>query len=151
MADTSVQLKIESWIVENELPGCFPQLSFTKRKLPLVWGGEFEFDAVDDKRHIAACISTGSRWTSGGKSAVGKITKIKADTLYLLNAKDVETRMLVFTDKEMCDYFNKEQQKGRFPSENELKLRFVDLPEKLASSLRVAQKKASDEVAPRKQ
>ena len=127
MADTSVQREVEAWIVRNELPRLYAQ-PFAKRELTLAWGGVFEFDAVSENGRTAVCISTSPSRTASGNLAVGKIQKIKADTLYLLNAKSLEARVLMFTEKSMLEHFNKERRAGRFPSEPLLVLRFVELP-----------------------
>jgi hypothetical protein len=147
MADTSVQREAESWVVGKRLPEMYGQ-AFSKARLPLAWGGSFEFDAVSANRRIVACVSTSGSRTSGGKLAVGKVLKIKADTLYLLSANDVQRRVLVFTDRTMLEHFEKERRSGRFPPTAEIELRFAELPNDLAARLLAARAVASAEVSP---
>jgi hypothetical protein len=84
MADTTVQGKIELWIVENELGQFFGGRTFSKRKVPLKWGGAFEFDAVSADGRVVVCVSTSCCRTASGRNAIGKFHKLKADALYLL-------------------------------------------------------------------
>jgi len=114
MADTSIQREAEGWVVREALPAVYHQ-AFSKGAVPLVWGGAFEFDAVSHDRTTVACVSTSVARTAGNKLAVGKIQKIKADTLYLLNAANVNRRVLVFTHESMLRHFEKERKAGRFP------------------------------------
>ena len=113
MADTSKLLEVEQFVRENCLQQSFGQ-NFTKRDMPLGWktGGMFEVDAVSEDGTIAACITTSA---SSGKPKPGQIRKICTDALFMLNLRDVKTRLLAFTDKAMHDHFVKEQDKGRFP------------------------------------
>jgi len=147
MADTQVQLQAEEWIVSNELPRMFSQ-GFSKTKLRLSWGGEFEFDAVSKDGSIAASVSTSRCRTAGGRPAVGKYHKIRSDVLYLLNAVGPKRRVLVFTDPEMVRRFEAESSHGRFPSADEIGLHLAKLPETLEEALGRARKNASDEVSP---
>ena len=95
MADTTPQLKAQNWIVNKWLPGQY-KCNFQSMKLTLKWGGEFEFDAVSSNKKIAVCISTSKSKTANGINAIGKYQKIKSDALYLLFAKGVRKRVLVF-------------------------------------------------------
>ncbi len=147
MADTRTQLGIELWIVRRFLPKKYGQL-FEKKQLQLLWGGKFQFDAVSDDTKIALCISTSQARTAGGKYAIGKYNKIKADALYLLAAVGVSRRILAFTDLGMVHHFEKEQQRGRFPLDIELLP--IDLPKALRSRLQFSVITASNEVRPRK-
>lgn len=148
MADTSIQMEAEAWVVREALPAVYHQ-AFSKGGVPLIWGGAFEFDAVSDDRTIVACVSTSVARTAGNKLAVGKIQKIKADTLYLLNAANMKRRVLVFTDESMLSHFAKERKAGRFPADAEIELRLVRLPSGLATRLAEARAVASAEVTPR--
>jgi hypothetical protein len=147
MADTQVQLQAESWVVTNELPRMFSQV-FSKAKLKLSWGGEFEFDAVSDDSRIVACVSTSCCRTAGGRPAVGKYHKIRSDVLYLINAIGPTRRVLVFTDPEMVKHFEAESSHGRFPPADQIELRLAELSEELREALGKARKDASDEVSP---
>jgi hypothetical protein len=147
MADTRVQLEAEVWVVTNELPRVF-SLGFSKTKLRLSWGGEFEYDAVSSDGSIVASVSTSSCHTAGGRPAVGKYHKIRSDVLYLLNAVGPKRRVLVFTDPEMIRHFETERTNGRFPPADQVELRLAELPETLKEALGRARKVASDEVSP---
>jgi len=148
MADTSVHREAEAWIVNNAIPKLCDQ-PLRKRVLKLTWGGSFEFDGVSDDGKTVVCVSTSASHTATGKLAVGKIQKIRADTLYLLNAVNVELRILVFTDKSMMEYFQHESQIGRFPPSSVVELRFTPLPSSLTKRLTQANRLASIEVSPK--
>jgi hypothetical protein len=47
MANTRVQIEVERWIVKNHLPKHY-HVKFDKKKLLLLWGGKFQFDAVSE-------------------------------------------------------------------------------------------------------
>jgi hypothetical protein len=147
MADTQVQLQTESWVVKNQLPKMFSRV-FSKARLKLSWGGEFEFDAVSDDSSIVACVSTSSCRTAGGRPAVGKYHKIRSDVLYLLNAVVPTRRVLVFVDPEMVRHFETESSHGRFPPADQIEIRLAKLSEELTEALSKARKDASDEVSP---
>lgn len=147
VADTRPQGIVEDWIVRNVLPSRYARL-FTKRVVPLTWGGSFEFDAVSDDGKIVVCVSTSCCRTAGGRPAVGKYHKIRADTLYLLNARGTERRVLVFTDPGMFTHFRAEQKRGRFPEASAIELECVEIPPELAAALLKATQIASVEVSP---
>ncbi|MGE3507251.1 MAG: hypothetical protein AB7N65_00015 [Vicinamibacterales bacterium] len=149
MADTSVQGKVERWIVQHELSRVFEGRGFSKRRVALTWGGAFEFDAVSADGDIVACVSTSCCRTASGRSAIGKFHKLKADALYLLHTTIAKRRVMVFTDGGMLAHFERERSRGRFPSANEIELLLVSLPDELASELREATRSASFEVSPR--
>jgi hypothetical protein len=148
MADTSVQGKVERWIVENELPRHFGGRRFSKRKIQLTWGGAFEFDAVSTDDDVVACVSTSCCRTATGRNAIGKFHKLKADALYLLNAT-AKRRAMIFTDSGMRDHFERERSRGRFPPASVIDLVLVTLPAELACELQAATRSASVEVSPR--
>jgi len=120
VANTSEQLAAEKWIVENQLPRMLGGDFLPATKTKLIWGGVFEFDAVSVDRSVAVCISTSSGKTSSGKFPSAKVTKLKADALYLLHAAGVSRRVMAFTNDVMCGAIRKEQERGRFPPEIEL-------------------------------
>ncbi len=66
MADTKAQMQVEEWVRETFLKRKFKR-QFSKDKVPLRWGGKFEFDAVSDDGKIIACISTAKAKMSSGK------------------------------------------------------------------------------------
>ncbi len=149
MANTSSQGRVEGWIVENELPRLFTGKSFSKRKVRLAWGGDFEFDAVSSDSEIIGCVSTSCSRTASGRAAVGKFHKLKADALYLLSTALEHRRVMVFTDEGMKAHFERERARGRFPPPEAIELVLVALPEALACELRAAARSASIEVSPR--
>jgi hypothetical protein len=147
VADTRAQGIVEAWVVAHLLPTQFRQ-SFTKRGIPLAWGGSFEFDAVSEDGKTIVCVSTSCCRTATGKSASGKYNKIRSDALYLLNAIGGQRRILAFTDRSMFDHFTGEQERGRFPAPAEIELVYVEIPAALAAALLEATQLASAEVSP---
>jgi hypothetical protein len=147
MADSALQKEVEKWVISKGLPEKLGQ-AFVPRSLPLEWGGEFEFDGVSADGSVGVCVSTSSYKTSRQKGGSGKAQKIKADTLYLLFAKTLKRRILVFTEKDMLDHFLGQRAKGRFPSASIIELLLVQIPEDLAARLVEAKQTASSEVTP---
>lgn len=147
MADTRLQGTVEDWIAKNLLASRYGG-TFTKRSVPLVWGGSFEFDAVGEDSKTVVCISTSCCRTTGGKPSIGKYNKIRSDALHLLNAVGADRRILVFTDREMFEHCTAEQRRGRFPTAKEIELGHVELPAELSAVLLNARQAASAEVSP---
>lgn len=150
MSDTGAQHRVEEWICGNYLRRKYKK-RFDKKKLKLKWGGEFEFDAVSDDGSIVANISTSSAITEGGKVAIGKIQKIRSDTLFLLHTLRANRKLLVFTEKDMKDCFERMRKKGRFPGEEDIELVLCDnLPAGIRKSLGLSKERSSNEVSPRR-
>ena len=147
MADTRAQKRGELWVLENFLPSRYG-LPFSGRKVLLAWGGKFEFDAVSADGSIIGNVSTSSARTATGKQATAKFQKIKCDTLYLLHARGAKQRLLIFTESDMLEYFEKEVRNGRFPKG--VKLLHAALPESFQREVESARKVASDETSPRR-
>jgi len=147
MANTEIQHKVEDWVRVNFLEREY-NCSFTEKKVPLIWGGVFKFDAVSEDGKIVANISTSAANMAGGKPGIGKKKKLLADTLFLLNVKDAEKLMLIFTEENMRDQFEGERKRGRFP--HNIDLIVVDLPAQLRASLKKSRQKASREVTPKR-
>lgn len=143
MADTRVQIEVEDWVREHWMPSVFG-IPFFRNRLPLSSGGVFDFDAVNQEKTIAACISTSSGKTARGKHAVGKLLKLRSDMLFLYLAQGLKRRMIILTEKDMFEVCEKEKRGGRVPQEIEFHL--ATIPKELHSRLRSAQKKASREV-----
>lgn len=118
---------------------------FFRERLKLTSGGVFDFDAVNADRSIVANISTSSSRMSSGKPAVGKMMKIRSD-IYFLLLVDAKRRLVVLTEKDMYDQCLGEARNGRVPAS--IEFHYAELPEHLASSLKVAKQSASDEVRP---
>jgi len=147
MADTRVQKKAEGWVLNQFLPSLYG-VPFANRKVLLNWGGKFDFDAVSQDGTIVGNISTSSAKTAGAKLAVGKIQKIKADTLYLLYAQGANQRLLIFTEMDMHQFFEKEAKNGRFPKG--VKLVHAQLPTVLQQEIEIARRVASEETSPQR-
>ncbi|HVP96748.1 hypothetical protein [Methanoregula sp.] len=144
MADTSTQREVENWIRKYWLTLKFNQ-DFEQKKLTLVSGGRFEFDAVNKDDSIVINISTSSAKTSGGNLGSGKLQKIRADIYFLLLLPEtVKRKLLVFTEPDMVNVCQNEKTKGRMPQNIEICL--VDLPENIRTKLNGAKKIATKEM-----
>jgi hypothetical protein len=117
-------------------------MKFSRERLPLRSGGVFDFDAVSDDRSIVATISTRGSKTSGGKHAVGKILKLRSDMLFLTMVK-TSRRVMVLTERDMCDQCEKEAAGGRVPPEIEFVCAII--PDELRIRLVTARQTASIE------
>jgi hypothetical protein len=115
VADTRVQLEVEDWVRRNWMPSEYGT-KFSRERLRLRSGGVFDFDAVSEDHFIVATISTSGSKTSGGKHAVGKILKLRSDMLFLTMV-DAKRRIIVLTERDMCDQCEKEVAGGRVPPE----------------------------------
>jgi hypothetical protein len=147
VTDSKTQLKVEKWVRDSWLPQRYG-VAFNEGSLELTWGGKFQFDAIGAAGRIVGLISTSAERTAGSNLAVGKIKKIQADTLYLLNARGASQRLLIFTEHCMHRRFCDDQQKRfRFPPTIEL-LHVEDLPADLRDKLSVARQTAVEEVSP---
>lgn len=146
MANTSAQKAAELWIVQQYLPNQFDGLTFEEKKVTLVWGGLFAFDAVCEDQSIIGLVSTSSAKTSGGKLATAKIQKLKCDTLYLTNVACPCRKLLIFSEASMFKQFQKEVSVGRFP--NDIELLHVELPKEISEPVLAARLEAQREVSP---
>ncbi len=136
-------MEAEVWIRDRWLPRRYGQL-FTKKKLMLRPGGEFEFDGVSDDGRIAVAISTNGGITTGGKKASSKMHKLRSDALFLLMA-NAQERVIVIADKRMFDICSQEKKRGRLPTEIEIER--AELPPEMQTRLLAAQRTASDEMS----
>jgi hypothetical protein len=141
MADTRVQLEVEDWVRRNWMETQYGT-RFSRERLRLCSGGVFDFDAVSEDRSIVATISTSGAKTSTGKYAVGKILKLRSDMLFLTQV-DAKRRIIVLTERDMCDQCNKEFAAGRVPKEIEFVC--ADIPDDLRTRLVEGREKASGE------
>ncbi len=148
MADARVQLRVEGWVREEWLPGQFGQ-GFRADRVKLTSGGFFDFDAVSDNDTIAANISTSRAMTPSGKRGSRKLMKTRSDMFFLLLAP-VERRIVVLTESDMFDHWQKETEGGRVPPQIEF-LHARGIPDELVARLKVAKKSAADEVSPHKE
>jgi hypothetical protein len=117
-------------------------MKFSRERLPLRSGGVFDFDAVSKDRSMVATISTSGSKTAGGKNAVGKILKLRSDMLFLTMV-EAKRRIIVLTERDMCDQCEKEAAGGRVPPEIEFVCAII--PDSLRSRLVDARLKASGE------
>jgi hypothetical protein len=141
MADTRVQLGVEDWVRRNWMASEFG-MKFSRERLHLRSVGVFDFDAVSEDLSIVATISTSGAKTSGGKHAVGKILKLRSDMLFLTMV-EAKPRVIVLTERDMCDQCEKEAAGGRVPPEIEFVCAVI--PEDLRAQLVAARLKASGE------
>ena len=144
MADSRFQLRCERWVREEWLCREF-RTEFREEQVVLSSGGTFKFDAVSADKSIVAVVSTSSSRTGTRKLATGKMHKIRSDILFLLLANPV-TALVVLTERDMFDYWVREQAKGRAPKH--IRFVHVPLPADFASELLVVKKRASAEVSP---
>jgi hypothetical protein len=147
MADTSVQHKAEAWVIEHGLPAIFPDVSFAGKKLKLIWGGSFAFDAVSKDEAMVVAISTSAARTATGKLATAKFQKLKTDALYLLHLETDARRLMIFTEQSMYEYFKKAVVTGRFPPS--IELLHIPLPVDLHAQVLASRAVASNETSPR--
>jgi hypothetical protein len=91
-------------------------MKFSRERIPLRSGGVFDFDAVSEDHSVVASISTSGSKTSGGKNAVGKILKLRSDMLFLTMV-EAKGRLIILTERDMCDQCEKEAAGGRVPPE----------------------------------
>jgi hypothetical protein len=143
MASTKVQLEVEDWVRQEWLPREFGQ-RFRRERLKLTPGGFFDFDAVSEDDEIVASISTSAASTARGKLAVGKLTKIRSDMLFLLMAAACDRRLIVLTNETMFQQLQKEKSAGRVPTAIEFK--HAKIPAELEDRLVASQEAASREV-----
>ena len=147
MAKTKAQVMAQRWIVTKYFPMQFNQ-QFEEKRIDLIWGGEFKFDAVSEDGKIIGSISTSAAKTASGKPSSGKFHKIHSDTLYLLHANSAIKRLLIFTEKGMQEHFIREKESGRFPPG--VDLIYVELPNNLKNQVKITRFLASQEVTPKK-
>jgi hypothetical protein len=127
MADSTIATKdVENWIRNEFLSKKYHQV-FSKRKLGVQSGGEFECDAVSEDGKIVCFISTSSGKIAGEYPGEGGLAKIREDALWAVSLNDKpEEIVFALTDKSMVELIKKEQGLGRFPKH--IKTLFVKLP-----------------------
>lgn len=141
MADMRTQLEVEDWVRRNWMEAQYGT-KFSRERLRLRSGGVFDFDAVSGDHSIVATISTSGSRTSGGKYAVGKILKLRADMLFL-TLVEAKRRIIALTEQDMCNQCNKEFEAGRVPREIEFVC--ARIPDELRARLIASRGKASEE------
>jgi hypothetical protein len=141
VADTRIQLEVEDWVRRNWMPPYFG-MKFARERLRIRSGGVFDFDAVSEDHSVVATISTSGSRTAGGKHAVGKILKLRSDMLFL-SMVQAKRRIIILTERDMCDQCEKEAVGGRVPPEIEFACAVI--PDDLRVRLVTARMKASGE------
>jgi hypothetical protein len=141
VADTRIQIEVEDWVRRNWMASHFG-MKFSRERLPLRSGGVFDFDAVSEDRSVVATISTSGAKTSGGKHAIGKILKLRSDILFLTMVQATR-RLIILTERDICDQCEKEAAGGRVPPEIEFACAII--PDDLRVRLVAARRKASGE------
>jgi hypothetical protein len=144
MADTRIQPEVEDWVRRNWMSREF-RTKFSRERLRLRSGGVFDFDAVSEDHSIVATVSTSGSRTAGGKTAVGKMLKLRSDMLFLTMVENAQRRMVVLTEPDMYEQCRREFASGRVPPEIEFVC--AAIPEELRARLIVARKIASREVS----
>jgi hypothetical protein len=116
MADSTITTKeVKNWIRSEFLQKKYHQ-AFTKRKLGVQSGGEFECDAVSEDGKIVCLISTSPGKTADGKSDADVLGKIREKALWAISLNEKpETIVFACTEKSMVELIKKEQGLGRFP------------------------------------
>jgi hypothetical protein len=141
VADTRIQLEVEDWVRRNWMASHFGT-KFSRERVALRSGGVFDFDAVSEDHTIVATISTSGSKTSGGKHAVGKMFKLRSDMLFLTMV-EAKHRVIVLTERDMCDQCEREAAGGRVPPEIEFACAII--PDELRLRLVAARRRASEE------
>jgi hypothetical protein len=101
----------------------------SKEKLRILWGGEFEFDAVvrENENIIEVhSLSTANYMTSSGKPGNSKLFKVfhDAQIMILTNCKKC---FLTFVDEDFYNRVLREQQNGRFFPSSQITIKLWDL------------------------
>lgn len=144
MANSIVNKEAERWVVSQYLSTHFQDERFEEKKLKLLWGGEFAFDAVNQNGSRVGLVSTSPSKTAKGKLATGPYHKMKGDALNLLHVQGQVSLFMVFTESTLHERFMKEAKNGRFPPN--IELLHVPLPEDIQMKLLASRKVASQEV-----
>ena len=145
MADTSAQRRAAQWVIEEWLPKKF-DAEFRIEPVALSSGGQYKFDAVSKDGTIVVAISTSAATTSSGKTAIGKMNKIRSDMFFLLLTK-ARRRVLILTEEDMYNRCLAEKDRGRVPEQ--IEFLHVNLPVHIKKSVLESRERASEEVRPK--
>jgi hypothetical protein len=142
MADTNIiRAKVEPFVCDW-LRRKFG-VSFSREKLLLKeCESNHQFDAVSEDRRIVACIRSASGNTSGQNSPSGKLAGAFKDLYYLLLV-EADIKVLVLTDSEFHEYFERGQRKN-IPSS--IQVLHCALPAEIEQSVRAMRKSATEEI-----
>ncbi len=146
MANSTAQLVAESWVRDVWLTKKYGQ-PFWKKRLRLIAGGEFEFDAVSDDNSTIVNISTSNAITAGQKYPAGKVQKLRSDIFFMMMATG-KRKLLVLTEQDMFELCQKEKRNGRIPAE--IDFVYAELPKAITTLLIKAKTMASKEVSPKR-
>ncbi len=144
MADTGAQKRAADWVRNNWLKEKFGKL-FEKRTCRLNTGSEVEFNAVSQDGKIVAFISTSTPLVPKGSVGRGKLSKVRADALFLSMAEGNLERLLIYTELDMVNLVAGEYQAGRLP--RNITVLHASLPDNLQIEVSASRRKASDELA----
>lgn len=149
MANTYQYKKIiEKEFREKFVQQLHPYCQISQEKLPLIWGGKFEYDAVVRKNgEIVAiyCLSCSEYRTEGGRAGAGKYRKIQSDILMMLGTT-CKNKVLVFTGPTMKEQVDKQKKLGRLPPE--IKTLFYELSSELSTLVQAVSGASVREVTP---
>jgi hypothetical protein len=149
MANTTEYKKqIEAWFRDTYLPNKHPECSVQSGNVSLIWGGNFQYDALvykNDSLIAVYCLSCSEYRTAGGKGGSGKLNKIKGDILMMLGTT-CPAKVLSFSGKTMMEKIQREQKNGRLPKE--IQCEHIQLPEYLSTIVQSVSAESVKEVTP---
>jgi hypothetical protein len=143
VADTSYLRREVEKYVRHQLQAEFGQ-RFTAQYLPLVSGGQHEFDAVSEDRAVVVSVKAASGLTAGRRIPSGKIKDSLAE-LYYLSLVTAPTRQLVLTTPSFFDIFTRYTGGAIAPG---LEVRCMPLPHDIQLEVDAVVAAASREVSP---
>jgi hypothetical protein len=115
---------------------------FGPKRLPLLSGGQFHFDAVSPDEQIVAAIKSSRGTTRGGKPPTGAIKAAIAD-LYYLTLVRADRRLLILTDPGFHERLSRDLRQRIAPG---LELKHVALSPELNERVQAALDFASNEM-----
>ncbi len=149
MADTTAyKNQVEKWFRDVYLKGKHPGCTIETGRTPLLWGGQFEFDARvsrDSELLAVYCLSCSEYKTTGGKGGAGKYHKIQGDMLKMVGT-NCPLKVLVFTGSTMYAKVRSEQISGRLPPDIQCEL--ATLPPELQTLVQQVSALSVKEVTP---
>lgn len=144
MADSSFQKSAAEWVRTSFLKIKFGQV-FQKKDYELNTGGVVGFSAISTDNKIFAFISTSTPLVPNGSVGSGKLSKVRADALFLSMLEGDVERLLVYTDSEMSKLVAGEISAGKLPGN--ITVLHAQLPDSLQAAVAASRKKASEELA----
>ena len=144
MADTTAQKRAAEWVRSSFLKEKYGQV-FQQKNCKLSTGGQAEFSAVSSDGKVLAFISTSTPLVPNGSVGRGKLSKVRADSLFLSMVDGNVERLLVYTDQEMRKLVAAEINAGKLPSD--IRVLHAPLPDLLQAEVTASRKKASEELS----